>query len=112
LSDKDKIVDMKKVGDHYEADDDAPEYDPFTEFKYKGEKKSNKGQTFEGQTFPHEENRQPPVKILNPTKADRQLRKQEVMEGFKDFLDGAETVVRLVNDVAKRVERIKNSKGD
>lgn len=107
MSDKDKIVDMKKVGDHYEADDDAPEYDPFSEFQYKGEKKST-----EGQTFPPEGNRQPPVRILNPTKADRQLRKQEVMEGFKDFLDGAETVARLVHDTVKRVERIKHSKGD
>lgn len=103
LRDHEKIIDMKKVGDHYEAEEsqNVPDMDPFTEYVYHpeaGPEATEKGRT--------EEKR----RKRNPITVNPEVKRKRAFEKIKEVLDGAETVARFFNDTAKRVERINSGK--
>ena len=105
LRDHEKIIDMKKVGDHYETDEsqNAPDMNPFTEYVHHPEVGPEATEPKKGRT---EEKR----RKQNPITVNPEVKRKRAFEKIKEVLDGAETVARFFNDTAKRVERINSGK--
>lgn len=96
---------MKKVGDHYEADESQkiPDMDPFTEYVYHPEVEPEATESEKGKAEVKRRKR-------NPITVNPEVKRKRAFENARELLDGAETVARFINDAVKRVERINSGK--
>ncbi len=105
LRDRDKIIDMKKVGDHFETDEsqNAPDMNPFTEYVHHPEAEPEATKPEKGRTA--EKRRK-----QNPITVNPEVKRKRAIVKVKEVLDGAEIVARFFDDTAKRIERINSGK--